>query len=63
MENPEVARIFEEVADLLELQDANPFRMRAYRSAARTIRDLSLADAHMRTKCARYLLTDFRFDL
>jgi DNA polymerase (family 10) len=41
MENPEVAQVFEEVADLLELQGANPFRVRAYRNAARTIRDLS----------------------
>jgi DNA polymerase (family 10) len=41
MENPEVAQCFDEVADLLELQDANPFRVRAYRSAARTIRDCS----------------------
>lgn len=41
MENPEVAQVFDEVADLLELQSANPFRIRAYRNAARTIRDLS----------------------
>lgn len=41
MENPEVAQIFDEVAELLEIQDANPFRVRAYRNAARTIRDLS----------------------
>jgi DNA polymerase (family 10) len=41
MENPEVAQIFEEVADLLDIQGANPFRVRAYRNAARTIRDLS----------------------
>lgn len=41
MENPDVAQIFEEVADLLELQDSNPFRVRAYRAAARTIRDLT----------------------
>src|SRR5262245_51773233 len=41
MENPEVAQVFEEVADLLEIQGANPFRVRAYRTAARTIRDLS----------------------
>jgi DNA polymerase (family 10) len=40
MENPEVAQIFDEVSDLLELQSANPFRVRAYRNAARTIRDL-----------------------
>jgi DNA polymerase (family 10) len=41
MENPEVAQVFDEVADLLEIQGANPFRVRAYRNAARTIRDLS----------------------
>jgi DNA polymerase (family 10) len=41
MENPEVAQIFDEVADLLEIQGANPFRVRAYRNASRTIGDLS----------------------
>jgi DNA polymerase (family 10) len=41
MENPEVVRVFEEIADLLEIQGANPFRVRAYRTAARTIGDLS----------------------
>jgi DNA polymerase (family 10) len=41
MENPEIAQAFDEVADLLELQEANPFRVRAYRNAARTIRDLA----------------------
>jgi DNA polymerase (family 10) len=40
MENPEVAQIFDEVADLLELQGDNPFRIRAYRRAAVTVRDL-----------------------
>src|SRR5207244_4963684 len=46
MQNPDIARLFDEVADLLEIQDANPFRARAYRNAARTIRDFpeSLAD-------------------
>lgn len=39
MQNPDIARLFDEVADLLEIQDANPFRVRAYRNAARTIRD------------------------
>ncbi len=37
MENVEIARILEDIADLLELQDANPFRTRAYRNAARTV--------------------------
>jgi len=35
--NADIAAIFEEIADLLEIQDANPFRVRAYRNAARTI--------------------------
>lgn len=37
MENIDVAKIFEDVADLLDIQGANPFRIRAYRTAARTI--------------------------
>ncbi|NIR42632.1 MAG: DNA polymerase/3'-5' exonuclease PolX [Gemmatimonadetes bacterium] len=41
MENIDYARVFEEIADLLEIQDANPFRIRAYRNAARTIETLS----------------------
>jgi DNA polymerase (family 10) len=47
MENPEVAQVFEEVADLLDIQGANPFRVRAYRNAARTINDLSERLAEM----------------
>jgi len=34
MENPEVAQAFDEVADMLELQEANLFRVRAYRTAS-----------------------------
>ncbi|QDV52478.1 DNA polymerase/3'-5' exonuclease PolX [Gimesia fumaroli] len=41
MQNAEIARQFEELADLLEIQGANPFRLRAYRNAARTISGLS----------------------
>ncbi|MDT8443966.1 MAG: helix-hairpin-helix domain-containing protein, partial [Desulfuromonadales bacterium] len=37
--NAEIARIFNHVADLLEISDANPFRVRAYRNAARTVED------------------------
>ena len=37
LENIDIARTFDEVADLLEIQGANPFRIRAYRTAARTI--------------------------
>jgi DNA polymerase (family X) len=35
--NAEIARIFEEIAELLEIGDENPFRVRAYRNAARTV--------------------------
>lgn len=40
IENAEVARLFREMADLLELENANPFRVRAYRTASRTIEEL-----------------------
>ena len=36
--NEEVARAFDEMADLLSLKDENPFRIRAYRHAAQNIR-------------------------
>ena len=39
MQNPDIARQLEEVADLLEISEANPFKVRAYRNAARTVRD------------------------
>ena len=39
MTNAKIADVFEQVADLLEFQGANPFRIRAYRNGARTIRD------------------------
>ncbi|MFP4138937.1 MAG: DNA polymerase/3'-5' exonuclease PolX [Planctomycetota bacterium] len=46
MENAQIADIFEEISDLLELKDANEFRIRSYQNAARSIRDMSqrLAD-------------------
>ncbi len=37
MENAEIARLFRELADLLEIEGANRFRVRAYRTAARTV--------------------------
>ncbi|MEW6353234.1 MAG: DNA polymerase/3'-5' exonuclease PolX [Pseudomonadota bacterium] len=38
--NADVAAIFDEIADLLEIENENPFRIRAYRNASRVIRDL-----------------------
>ncbi len=39
--NSDIVEIFNKVADLLEIEGANPYRVRAYRSAARTISTLS----------------------
>ncbi|KPJ90365.1 MAG: hypothetical protein AMS18_11105 [Gemmatimonas sp. SG8_17] len=39
MENIEIAGVLTDVADLLELQGANPFRIRAYRNAAQTVEE------------------------
>ncbi len=36
-----IAKIFEEIADMLEIKGENPFRIRAYRKAARNIRTLT----------------------
>ena len=37
--NADIAAVFDEIADLLEIQGANPFRVRAYRNASRTVGD------------------------
>ena len=42
MDNVEIARTLEEVADVLEIQDANPFRIRAYRNAVRTVQSQTM---------------------
>lgn len=41
MENTTIARFFEEIADLLDIQGENPFRVRSYRNAGRLIADLT----------------------
>ncbi len=41
MTNAEIADVFDQIADLLEFQGANPFRVRAYRNAARTLREMT----------------------
>lgn len=41
MTNKEIAAAFDTIADILEFQDANPFRVRAYRNASRGMGDLS----------------------
>ena len=41
MINLDMARIFDEIADIFELKGENPFKIRAYRRAARTIETLT----------------------
>ena len=38
--NADIAAVFSEIADRLEIEDANPFRVRAYRNAARMVGEL-----------------------
>jgi DNA polymerase (family 10) len=45
--NSDIAEQFDEVADLLEIEGANAFRIRAYRNAARSLRDLAHSVAGM----------------
>jgi len=57
MKNEFIAIQFELLADLLEIQGANPFRIRAYRSAARTI--ASTADSLSDMVASEQDLTQF----
>ena len=41
MENKSIADVFTEIADILDIQGENSFRIRSYRNAARTIGDMS----------------------
>lgn len=40
-DNAEIARLLSEMADLLEIRGANPFRIRAYRNVVRTVENQS----------------------
>jgi hypothetical protein len=45
--NEQLSTVLEEVADLLEAQGANPFRVHAYRGAAQTLRQLQQPAHHI----------------
>ncbi|MGE5267896.1 MAG: helix-hairpin-helix domain-containing protein, partial [Deltaproteobacteria bacterium] len=45
--NSDIAKMFNTLADLLEIEGANPFRIRAYRRAAEVIEDLPKNAADM----------------
>ena len=47
MTNQEIASVFQNIADRLELEGANPFRIRAYRRAATAIDRLKVPAAHL----------------
>jgi DNA polymerase (family 10) len=47
MTNRDIAAVFDEIAELLEFQGANPFRVRAYRNVARLVGDLPIALAEI----------------
>ncbi|MEK6259597.1 MAG: DNA polymerase/3'-5' exonuclease PolX [Planctomycetota bacterium] len=55
MHNQHIASLFEELADLLEIQGANSFRVRAYRNAARTLENLSESAADILAQPGRSL--------
>ncbi len=42
MKNSEVARVFQDIAVLLELKRENPFKIRAYQKIARSIKHLAV---------------------
>lgn len=45
--NADIAAVFEEIADLLEIRNDNPFRVRAYRNAARQLQGMGVAAADL----------------
>jgi DNA polymerase (family X) len=47
MTNDEIAKVFRRLADLMELGEDNPFKIRAYRTAAETIEDTTTPLAEM----------------
>ncbi len=55
MTNREIAAVFSQIADLLEFQAANPFRVRAYRNGAKKIGDLNESLATIAADAGRKL--------
>jgi len=47
VQNSDVSDIFNKMADLLEIEGANPFRVRAYRNASRSVSSLSRSVSDM----------------
>ncbi len=47
MKNSEIARVFQDIAELLKLKKDNIFKIRAYQKAARSIEELSVDVAQL----------------
>ena len=56
MKNTEIAGIFNNIADLLEIRGENPFRIRAYRKAAFNITGLGKDISSISANSAKELL-------
>jgi DNA polymerase (family 10) len=55
MQNQQIATMFNQMADLLEIQGANSFRVRAYRNGARSLENLSESVADLIAKSDHHL--------
>jgi DNA polymerase (family X) len=58
LSNEEIADTLDHVADLLELEDESSFRVRSYRNAAQTIRDLDRPVSELLKQDGEHLLRD-----
>ena len=52
MDNKEIAAIFDQIADILELKEENPFRIRSYRRVAETLTNLGFAGSDYQVRLA-----------
>ena len=57
MDNQQIADIFRRIAELMELKDENPFKIRSYRLAADTLEDYHESVAELAGKGLKELLT------
>ena len=53
MTNYAIARVFTRIADLMEIQGENPFKIRAYRSAAATMQELAATTSELNAMARR----------
>lgn len=56
--NDQIASILDQIADLLEIKDANPFRVQAYRDAANTVQETEKSIAEIVFQSGEEALTE-----